>query len=305
MSSLLSAVQQGKLTIDIKRTADGLDTEIHLKRDKSCPMFVVVYDLNAKESHIYDLMQVDSIIEKYPHYTDNNYIPFTSYIYSIKSQTTAQQYAKIFPYQAGIKPTLTINTTNGVIGIRVQGSNGVWLGMVNASSLPKYIIGIDSKPIRLNPDEPVSLKSDIADSGIIIRESPTPTNIAYRDLSYDERELYIPKNLTTLQINSAVVQDWVLATDNLHRGTLTYVPTRDKDIHMIDENGNKYRYGVDQFRQLIPHLYNGVINGTFRYIGRGNRNIKYVLIPYEIDGNELVLCDSSDSDDSDSNTGTI
>lgn len=295
MSSVLTAVQQGKVTIDIKRTADALDTEIHLNRDKSCPMYVVVYDLNAKKSHIYDLMQVNSIIDKYPHYTDNNYTPFTSYIYSIYTLPAAQQFAKIFPYQAGIKPTLSINKYDGcVVTIRVQGSNGTWLGMVNTASIPKYMIGAESAPITLNPDEPVFVKSD---SDVIIRASPTPTNIAYRDLSYNERELYVPKNLTTLQINySTVFKDWVLATDNLYRGTLTYVPTQDKDIHMIDDNGTKYRYGVDQFRQLIPHLYNGVINGTFRYIGRGSRNIKYVLIPYEIDGNELVLCDSSDAD---------
>jgi hypothetical protein len=303
MSSLYTVAQSGKVTIDIKRTADASDTEIHLKRDKSCPMYVVVYDLNAKKSRIYDLTQVDSITEKYPHYTDNNYTPFTSYIYSINYLTSAQHYARVFPYQAGIKPTVTVGKHHkAVIAIRVQGSNGIWLGMINTTSLPKYIIGADLKATKLNPDEPMFLKSDIPDSGMTIRDTLLPTNVAYRDLSYDERELYIPKNLTTLQINyTTVYQDWVLATDNLHRGTLTYLPTRDKDIHMVDETGNKYRYGVDQFRQLIPHLYNGVISGTFRYVGRGNRNIKYVLVPYEIDGNDLVLCDSSDSEsDSDS-----
>lgn len=303
---LYTATQAGKLTIEIKRAPGNAGTEIHLKRDQSWPMCVVVYDLNAKKSRIFDLMQTVSITETYAHYTDTDYTPFTSYIWRIESLTAAQHYAAVFPYQAGLKPTLTVGKNADIISIRVQGTAGTWLGMINIKSYLKYLI--DSEPIKLDPGKPVFLKSEgYLDNNMIIRDTLMPKNVAYRDLSLEERELYIPKELTTggaLQIHYVTVyRDWVLATDNLYRGTLTYVPTRDKDIHMIDENRNKYRYGIDHFRQMIPHLYNGVINGTFRYVGRGNRNIKYVLVPHEIGGNDLMLCDSSDSEsDSDIKT---
>jgi hypothetical protein len=133
-----------------------------------------------------------------------------------------------------------------------------------------------------------------------IRDNAVPSCVSYRDLSIEERDLYIPKAATigALQISyNYVYVEWVSVDDLLYHGKLTYVPSCDKDIHMMDENGHKYRYGMEHFRRLIPHIRNGVVDGSFKYVGRGSRQIKYILVPCDNkSSNNLIVCDSSESE---------
>jgi hypothetical protein len=172
------------------------------------------------------------------------------------------------------------------------------MGVFNGGKIDKYLIDNNIKH-HLPPEGSKIFQATGDFESMTIRDTDMPLNVAYMNLSHNERDLYIPKVVTqgTLRIiNSTVYNDWVLATDHPYRGTMTYIPTNDKDFHMMDKNGNKYCYGVDHFRQLIPHLNAGVANGSFKYVGRGTRHIKYVLVPCDMESTDLVLCYSSDSD---------
>jgi len=138
----------------------------------------------------------------------------------------------------------------------------------------------------------------------MLRDAPRPSNVAYKDLTTEESATYIPRDiLEPGAIHSikttTVYQDWVEAIDHPYIGSLTYVATKDKEIHMVDDNGVKHQYTMDNFRPMIPYLCNGRISGTFHYKAQGSsRQAKYVLVlATGKQANELEVCDSSSSDE--------
>lgn len=267
--------------------------------------FVVVYLLESKQYRIYEIPNSGLLVESFP--KQSQYVTTITYIYGIPNLQRAQLYADIYPFQAGFKPNITIdNSTNvSLIAVIVRGDNGRWAGIANIGNTDIFICDVDARSqtysgrrYHLLPQSNIFIETANQLAWMVIRDTEHPQGISYRDLTYMERHIYIPKSVLTgkTQIHTGVPCDWVYADEHLYRGTLTYVPTTDKEFHMIDGDGRKYQYGIDQIRDMIPHMNRGVISGTFKYAPRGMRNIKYVLVPCAVTYNDLEICNSSDSE---------
>ena len=177
--------------------------------------------------------------------------------------------------------------------------------VVNYGDITK-IIGDQGKFQQLKPNEFAIINPSSSTTSITIRDSDALKT--YLDLSKSEYEQYIPEDVFTgrqdmmCAINSSTMTTWIDFKLCLYQGTLTYIETKDKFIHMITDNGCDYLYNIELFRTMIPLLVKGVISGTFRFAPKKDRNIiSYVLIPYNTSTDkktkDLFLCDSDSSDD--------
>ena len=308
ISILYQRNHPGKLTITISETKKG-NAEILL--DSLISQHVCVYDMRSANYYIYDLTTnggVTQVKESYPWY-DGDYNTFTSYIWNIGGRSNAIIFGNIFPFRPefnGGKPTVKTITNQGIMSIHVSctlsdGKCIPWIGVYNSNTTTKFIIGKKFTQ-ELGPQMLKKFKCHLALDGLSIRDTIHPHNMSYNDLGAQERENYIPMevaNGTISQISVSQSYDWVPIEDHIYHGTLRYVATNDKDFHMVDDCGNRYRYGIDQFRHFIPLLANGALNGSFEYTVRGgSRTVKYVLVPTQTDKSDLILCDSDSERDS-------
>jgi hypothetical protein len=310
MSVLYQRSHPGKLIITINEISKG-NAEIVFNSLMS--QHVCVYDLRASAYYIYNLTGNGGTIEikdPYPWY-DGDYSTFTSYIWNISGgDSSAKIYGKIFPFRPDFvnsTPVVKTITSQGLISIHVRPTASstsmpsAWMGVYNSNNTSKFIIG-KKFTHELKPKTSKKFKCSVPLDELTIRDSLKPQNMAYNDLSQQERETYIPMEVVKGQATQISIYtkytDWVPADDHMYHGTLSYVSTFDKELHMMDVHGNEYRYGVDQFRYFIPMLVQGKVSGSFKYTVRsGNRTIKYVLVPVQTsDCLDLELCDS-DSDD--------
>lgn len=299
--------QQGsrdKVDITITKYPSDRTAKVKISRGKSLSHgFIIIFDLKAKAHHIYDIT-CGNAEGDYPYYDYKSYNPITKYIYNIRNSQVAENYAKIFPYDCGYNMDVNVKTLGDLMTIGGTGDTASFMGVLNKGKQTKYILCDDNKIYPAYPDKPIQIPTSARIEWLTIRDHATPKNMAYKDLSLSEKQTYIPKEIATgnpVQTHYATVySEWVPSTDYLYNGTLTYVPTNDKEYHMIDENKNKYRYGIQQFRDMIPYIYNGVVSGSFKLVGTGNRQIRYILVPFKPEGQDksagLVMCDSSDSD---------
>jgi hypothetical protein len=288
------------------------DNGTNLIKLSGSPQYVVVFNVFLGAATIYHV-QPDDTEHKFDEVGLN---PSTSltYIWQVKTESKAKAYAAAYPFKSGNSPRMQLKTADGVSIIHVSGNGGTYAGIINETTEDRFVIDCTSGLHAIKPGETLitPVTSDL--SGLLIKTERVPSYMSYDQLSEAEQVIYIPKSVVygKTQINSSAVESaWVKADDYIVKGTLTYVPSADKDFHMRDESGNKYKYGTDQFRELIPHLNRGVISGTFQYAPRGsNKIIKYLLVPSLSKGNQksdLVICNSDDSDieeDTEANVST-
>ena len=304
--TLYQRSQPGKLTVTINEVSKG-QAEIIL--ESLIPQYVCVFDLQTRSYHTYDLTSNKGIVtikESYPWY-DGDYNAFTTYIWNIIDHNRAQLYTSIFPFRKPVSAFLPgqglvikISTIQDISGIYVSSpSYGCsWLGVYNNNNNTKFLISSSGELIQeLKPKTMLKIKSKVPLDGLIIRDSIKPHSISYNDLSEAERETYMPKEIAsrlTSQINAfSIITDWVAINDHIYHGTLTYVPSNEKDFQMMDDHAGRYRYGIEHFKCFIPLLSDGKVCGSFKYEGRaGNRIVKYILVPFKTGDNDLTLCDS-------------
>lgn len=136
----------------------------------------------------------------------------------------------------------------------------------------------------------------------------TLSGLRYQDLTYEEKETYIPSFILkdrNKTLRWTDIHDWELSKNHLLTTTLTYCPTKDKELHFKDSDGKSYKYNADCMRDLIKHMCNGKITGKFILKPRGNRQLKYLPYPYDptVDSGDekgdLALCDSDPESDID------
>ena len=237
----------------------------------------------------------------FPFSKDLDYKRQITYIFNVPTMARAQIYQSIFPYQNDPSQgcgSLGLKTKSDVISLAVDGR----MGMYNNGICPLFLVH-DGKLVELTVNTPVFIDTWQRLDDMSLRSTKIPQNISYRDLTYEERERYLPlvianRKESTLNYTT-IINEWVLATEYVYKGTLTYVATRDKEMHFIDEQQRKYKYNIDNFRQLVPFLFKGTLSGSFRYSPRGNRQVKYILVPHlmgsDDDDGDIIVCDSDSS----------
>lgn len=264
--------------------------------------YVVVFDLRAKKDHIFDLTKIKpkQVMEfDFPSY--KTYDKYITFIYKIDSNANALLYASIFPYQVGQCDHISTCMNKDMLSISVTGNTSC-CSIYNKTNKIKYLIYHDLK-YCIDPLQTLYINRDVNLSWFTVRDTEFPCDVSYRDLSIQEKDCYIPECVIKgcHQINYNMVYDkWLDNMEHLYRGSLTYVPTNDKDFHMVDDKGNKYRYGVEHFKHIVPLLDSGKVYGSFKFVGRGSRQIKYVLLPVKSNEYGLQLCDSGSSSESES-----
>lgn len=303
-STTLYKSNSAKCNINI--TKSGSDTYVNIVTTPSAkPTYTLIIDSKGGTCHIVDVNAngigyAKNII---PYYSNEDYTRFMTYIYNVTSLVDAEYYKRIFPYQAGEVSSLKLGLLDGILTITTSSSRSTYepiTGCINTRKADLYV-KTDDKIYHLPPDVPIFIPQSV--SNWKVRDTELPSSVCWQDLSVLEKTEYIPNIVAygeTYTINYTRKYVWVKALDYIYNGTLTYVETKDKDIHMISDTGIKFRYGLDNFRELIPYMYNGTVSGSFKFVGRGSRQIKYVLVPYLIEkdgGGDLIICDSDSSDD--------
>ena len=218
-----------------------------------------------------------------------------TYIFAITDKASADVFCSIVPPSRNPstkKSHVSLGSHNDLTILRTDRSMGV-------SNKSKNTLYLDR--IKLLPGKTMTLnKTDIYT--VSIKTQLGVDGLSYSQLDYSEKETYIPLCVTqgVTQINYMAAQHkWVKAADHLYKGTLTYVPTRDKEFHFINEDGIKYKFNTDSIRSLLPHMVKGVVNGRFKYVARGSRTVKYGMELHHdatISG-EFIICDSDSSDE--------
>ena len=240
------------------------------------------------EVHIYELKGVDiSDTIQLNHLLQKKDVDF---IYAINTELYAKAFREMVPKHKG----LTIYNKNNVTMVKHKYSANLML--YQRTGATKYLM--DGYPTEIPHGKVVQHYTTLQDlTTLQIRDSLAPTG-CYQDLTYDEKRDYVPYNVEDKPtINWRTNTVWELATQHSYKGSLTYVPTRDKDLHFIDDNGQKHRYNLELARELVPFIVRGKVTGVFTYRPRGSRNISYVLVPQSVSADEgLQLCDSDDSD---------
>jgi hypothetical protein len=267
------------------------------------PQYVVVYDLTAVKSYIYQLIEGKtkgkaSIDEPFDVMLDASNNVNITYIYRLLNLSSAQIYQNIFPYQGGATTAagLIIKTKGDISSTITSVQRGKYIGIHSKKDVYVNQVFVKRDTAMILPIE-VNQTLDT----LMIRENiGKPSNIGFCDLTEKEREQYIPEcvaNGSAYSISNQSIFSWENAKDYIYKGRLTYSHTRDKEIHMCTDDGRKFRYTLDKFRHMIPYINNGVINGSFQFSFTGNKKVTYVLTLCESQQcTELILCDSSDSD---------
>ncbi len=160
------------------------------------------------------------------------------FIYAMKTYAMAEAARKILPSikyttrQIACKNDLFMIYVADIYEAKIINYGTVGKVLIHGGTTQKIAPG---ELIVLNP-----FYSALAD--IRIRADGMPKDIAYKDLTLEEQEAYIPEDVyngLTRTTNWSTIHNWMDAKTCLYQGTLTYTETRDKDIHMVDDKGNK------------------------------------------------------------------
>jgi hypothetical protein len=283
------------VNIDLVRC--GTSTQISMCSNIN--QFIVIFDQHNNQSKIYELYAGKNLTaDFFPYNEEVNYKTSITYIYKIVDRKQAEIYQMIFPYK-GYMPVhcniIVLKTINNVHSVLINEHAGLY----NYGNTEQYLVR--NSDLTVLPCNKALFINGIFE--INIRATKNPSNIEYRFLSASEKEQYIPLSVangnTSVMSTNENVSEWVLSTDYIYKGILSYVATCNKEVHLVDEKHRKYIYNIEHFRPMIPHMVKGVISGTFKYVPRGNhRNIKYVLVPHQIDdtsSSDIVICNSDSS----------
>lgn len=233
---------------------------------------------------------------------DNTCKYYLIYIYGIQTEIKAELRLLTIPDQCW--STMSIGkVTDKSKKIEVYTST---------SNYNTILLNTSNKPVFIRPSNGISTGELIELASKIPMTLPTGVNfeirlnkdlidISYTQLTLTEREKYIPScltNILTSTFSAHTKCDWVEKSKNQIHMTLKYIPTRDKEIHMINEKtGVKYRFTLEAFRPFIPFFNNGIYTGVFELNLYGSRNMRVLPTPIShISDYEICIDESSDEE---------